>query len=103
MAGFNRTYPVDTLLTDLMGLETGTWVCRADAQRAICKHVRDNNLVDPRNRFNYNLDQTLKTLLQSEGPLTYDRMVMKMQWLFPTKENARRIREEVIGSPKCEQ
>jgi hypothetical protein len=78
--GFNREYPVRMILLRFMGLEPGTQVSRADAQRAIRKYIRDNNLSNSEVIY---LDDTLKTLLRSQGPLTYNQTIDSMQWLFP--------------------
>jgi hypothetical protein len=93
--GFNQVYPVNRLLTDFMDLEAGTRVSRADAQRAICTYIKNNDLSDPERKSRINLDHTLETLLQwSDGQITYPEIVRQMQWLFPDREEAARIRAE---------
>jgi chromatin remodeling complex protein RSC6 len=98
MSEFNQKHPVNALLTELMGLELGTQVSRREAQIAICTYVRGNNLVDPNHPNLINPDQTIKTLLQSNGVLTYPKIQGGMQWLFPVNEEyeARRVREELM-------
>jgi chromatin remodeling complex protein RSC6 len=91
---FNPSYPVNPLLVAFMGLEPGMQTRRADTQRAICEYIRDNNLASPDRKSVINLDQALKILLRSEGPLTYPQIVTSTRWLFPTKEEAARILAE---------
>jgi hypothetical protein len=81
---FCQHYPVKLLLIRFIGLEPGTRVSRAEAQHAVCEYIRINKLANPDCRPMINLDQTLKTLLRSEGPLTYSEIVENMQWLFPS-------------------
>jgi chromatin remodeling complex protein RSC6 len=91
-SNFEFRYPVNPLLVEFIGLEPGTRVARSEAQRAIRMYIQINNLANPDRRSIVNLDQTLKTLLRSEGPFSYPEIVRGMQWLFPTKEEAALVR-----------
>lgn len=82
-SGLNLQYHVTQELADFMGLDEGQTASRAEACRAFCAYVKDNNLQNPDAKREIVPDKTILNILDydpaSDPPLTYSSYVKYFQ------------------------
>lgn len=84
--GLHMQYVVSAELADFMGLDDDETASRADAGRAFCKYVKDNDLQDPEHRRIIHPDDAILSILRynpsTDGPITFSTYTKFIQHHF---------------------